>query len=73
MNAPAQPGLLALKDPELFREQCYLDGQWVGSQKTIAVVNPATGEVLGTVPDLGAAETKRAIEAAERALPAWPS
>jgi succinate-semialdehyde dehydrogenase/glutarate-semialdehyde dehydrogenase len=73
MNAPTQAGLpaLPLKDPKLFREQCYLDGQWVGSQKTIAVVNPATGGVLGTVPELGAAETKRAIEAAERALPAW--
>jgi succinate-semialdehyde dehydrogenase/glutarate-semialdehyde dehydrogenase len=71
MNAPAQPGFLALKDAKLFREQCYLDGQWVGSQKTIAVINPATGDVLGTVPELGAAETGRAVEAAERALPAW--
>src|SRR3954470_20857428 len=71
MNAPAQPGLLSLKDGKLFREQCYLDGQWVGAAKTQSVVNPATGGILGTVPDLGAAETKRAIEAAERALPAW--
>src|SRR3982750_2088169 len=71
MNAPAQPGLLSLKDGKLFREQCYLDGQWVGAAKTQSVVNPATGGILGTVPDLGAAETKRAIEAAERALPEW--
>jgi succinate-semialdehyde dehydrogenase/glutarate-semialdehyde dehydrogenase len=71
MNAPAQAGFLSLKDAKLFREQCYVDGQWVGSQKTQSVVNPATGGILGTVPDLGAAETKRAIEAAERALPAW--
>src|SRR6185503_11341524 len=73
--APKQAGLppLPLKDPKLFREQCYLDGAWTGadSKRTFAVDNPATGEVLGSVPELGAAETKRAIEAAERALPAW--
>jgi succinate-semialdehyde dehydrogenase/glutarate-semialdehyde dehydrogenase len=75
MNAPKQAGLppLPLKDPKLFREQCYLDGAWIGadSKKTFAVNNPASGETLGSVPDLGAAETRRAIEAAERALPAW--
>jgi succinate-semialdehyde dehydrogenase / glutarate-semialdehyde dehydrogenase len=73
MNAPAQSGLasLSLKDPKLFREQCYIDGEWVGGQKTIPVHNPATGAVLGTVPNLGAAETRRAIDAAERAWPAW--
>src|SRR3989441_7009435 len=75
MNAPAQAGLpaLPLKDPKLFREQCYVDGQWVGadSRKTLPVINPATGQVLGTVPDLGAAETRRAVQAAERAWPAW--
>ena len=73
MNAPAKAGLpsLPLKDPKLFREQCYIDGEWVGSQKTFPVNNPATDAVLGTVPDLGKAETKRAIEAAERAWPAW--
>jgi succinate-semialdehyde dehydrogenase / glutarate-semialdehyde dehydrogenase len=75
MNAPKQAGLppLPLKDPKLFREQCYLDGAWTGadSKKTFAVHNPATGAAIGDVPDLGAAETRRAIEAAERALPAW--
>src|SRR5258706_6170623 len=75
MNAPKQAGLAAisLKDPKLFREQCYLDGAWAGadSRKSIAVVNPATGETIGSVPDMGAAETRRAIEAAERAWPAW--
>ena len=56
-----------------FREQCYIDGAWTGadSKKTFAVRNPASGAPLGSVPDLGAAETRRAIEAAERALPAW--
>jgi succinate-semialdehyde dehydrogenase / glutarate-semialdehyde dehydrogenase len=73
MNAPVQAGLasVSLNDPKLFREQCYIDGEWVGAQKTFAVDNPATGAVLGSVPDLGVAETRRAIEAAERALPAW--
>ncbi len=73
MNAPAQAGLasISLKDPKLFREQCYIDGEWVGGEKTIAVHNPATGAVLGSVPRLGTAETRRAIEAAERAWPAW--
>src|SRR6266403_4150118 len=75
MNAPAQAGLpaLPLKDPKLFREQCYIDGQWVSAdaKKTLAVINPADGQTLGTVPDMGAAETRRAIQAAERAWPAW--
>jgi succinate-semialdehyde dehydrogenase/glutarate-semialdehyde dehydrogenase len=73
MNAPSKAGLpsLPLKDPKLFREQCYIDGQWIGGQKTLQVINPATGSALGTVPDLGAAETRKAIEAASRALPAW--
>ena len=72
MNAPAQ-GLpaLPLKDPKLFRTQCYIDGEWIGGAKTQNVVNPASGSVLGTVPKLGADETRRAIDAAERAWPAW--
>ena len=62
-----------LKDPGLFRDRCYIDGEWVGagSNETIDVTNPATGAVIGTVPKLGAAETRRAIEAANRALPGW--
>ena len=57
----------------LLRQQCYIAGEWVNadSGKTITVTNPATGEVLGTVPDCGAAETERAIAAAEAAFPAW--
>jgi succinate-semialdehyde dehydrogenase/glutarate-semialdehyde dehydrogenase len=64
---------LALKDPTLFRQANCIDGKWVeaDSGKTIAVKNPATGEVVGEVPAMGAAETRRAIEAANRALPAW--
>jgi len=75
MNAPSRAGLpaLNLKDPKLFREQCYLDGAWVAadSKKTFPVDNPATGETVGSVPDMGTAETKRAIEAADKAWPAW--
>ena len=62
-----------LKDLDLFREACYLDGEWVqaSSGQTISVDNPASSEIIGKVPKLGAAETKKAIEAANRALLAW--
>ena len=62
-----------ISDSALFRQQCYIDGAWVDadSGETIAVTDPATGEHLGTVPKLGADETRRAIDAAERALPEW--
>ncbi|WP_374375676.1 NADP-dependent succinate-semialdehyde dehydrogenase [Dongia sp.] len=71
MKAPT--ATLSLKDPALLRQQCYIDGKWVDadSGKTIDVTNPATGEVIGTIPNMGAAETKRAIEAANKAWPAW--
>ncbi len=64
---------LPLSDSKLFREQCYIDGEWVGAGPTgtIDVTNPATGEVLGTVPKMGAEETHLAIEAAHRVFPAW--
>jgi succinate-semialdehyde dehydrogenase/glutarate-semialdehyde dehydrogenase len=64
---------LALKDPTLFRQANCIDGKWIeaDSGKTIAVKNPATGEIVGEVPALGATETRRAIEAANRALPGW--
>ncbi|HEX5391852.1 MAG TPA: NAD-dependent succinate-semialdehyde dehydrogenase [Rhodocyclaceae bacterium] len=62
-----------LKDKNLLRSACYIDGQWVGadSGETIAVTNPATGETIATVPRCGADETRRAIAAADAALPAW--
>src|ERR1700747_3433426 len=64
---------LTLKDPRLFRQACYLNGAWVTSPDngTVNVDNPATGEILGTVPKLGAAETRAAIDAANAAFPAW--
>jgi succinate-semialdehyde dehydrogenase/glutarate-semialdehyde dehydrogenase len=64
---------LPLKDPALFRQANYIAGAWVlaDSGKTIAVRNPASGEVIGEVPAMGQAETRRAIEAANAAWPAW--
>ncbi len=64
---------LPLHDPELFRQSCRVGDAWLQAEsgKTIAVRNPATGEVIGSVPSLSAAEAARAVEAAERAYPAW--
>jgi len=61
-----------LRDMKLFREACYVDGEWLPSRgMTISVDNPATGEIIGRVPKLGAAETRRAVEAAHKAFPLW--
>jgi succinate-semialdehyde dehydrogenase/glutarate-semialdehyde dehydrogenase len=64
---------LPLADPELFQTRAYIDGAWVDadSGETFAVVNPATGEPIADVPRCGANETRRAIEAARDAQPAW--
>ena len=64
---------MQLRDTTLFRQQCYLAGSWIDADSgtTSIITNPATGEVLGHVPELGAAETRRAIEAAHAALPGW--
>jgi succinate-semialdehyde dehydrogenase/glutarate-semialdehyde dehydrogenase len=64
---------LALKDASLLRQANLIDGKWVqaDSGKTLAVTNPATGAVIGHVPVVGTDETRRAIEAANRAQPAW--
>ena len=74
MNAPRDANFsLQLKDPKLFRQQAYINGEWrdADSKATINVTNPADGSVIGTIPRMGAAETRRAIEAANAALPAW--
>ena len=65
--------MLDLKDPSLLRQQCFIDGHWCSADDNaiIKVSNPATGETLGSVPQMGAAETRRAIEAANSAWPAW--
>ena len=70
---PSVTPAFQLTDPALLRQQCYIDGKWVDAddKRTIAVRNPADGQQIGTVPNLGAVETRRAIEAANAAWPAW--
>src|ERR1700730_16130871 len=60
-----------LKDPKLLRELCFIDGNWIGADNAavLEVRNPATGQKLGSIPNMGAAETRRAIAAAAAALP----
>jgi succinate-semialdehyde dehydrogenase / glutarate-semialdehyde dehydrogenase len=72
MTTTAHTGV-TLNDPGLFRQADYVNGEWIAARSgvTIDVDNPASGEIIGTVPKLGAAETREAIEAADRALPAW--
>ncbi|MEV4778843.1 NAD-dependent succinate-semialdehyde dehydrogenase [Burkholderia sp. LMU1-1-1.1] len=67
MNQPT------LRNPDLWREQAYIAGAWQHADGggTLAVHNPANGKQLGTVPLMGAAETRRAIDAADAALPGW--
>ncbi|MCE1187417.1 MAG: aldehyde dehydrogenase family protein, partial [Rhodocyclales bacterium] len=62
-----------LKDSSLLRTQAYIDACWLDAdnQARFSVTNPATGAVLAQVPRMGAAETTRAIAAADRAWPAW--
>ncbi|MEB2514148.1 NADP-dependent succinate-semialdehyde dehydrogenase [Pseudomonas sp. YuFO20] len=64
---------MKLNNPQLLRHQAYIDGEWLAAdnESIITVVNPSTGVTVGQVPRMGKAETRRAIEAAERALPAW--
>jgi succinate-semialdehyde dehydrogenase/glutarate-semialdehyde dehydrogenase len=65
--------LMNLKRASLFRQQCHIGGQWVDAsdRETIDVVNPATGDSIGSVPRLTATDVERAIQAANQALPAW--
>ena len=67
---PADTATLGLQDPALFREQCYVNGSWVGDPAE-SVLNPHDVSLLGRVPRFGAVETQAAIEAAARALPMW--
>ncbi|MBI5785301.1 MAG: NAD-dependent succinate-semialdehyde dehydrogenase [Rhodocyclales bacterium] len=62
---------MQLRDPGLLRSHAYIDGAWLGTAATFPVADPASGEVLARVAELGAAETRRAIEAANAAWPAW--
>jgi succinate-semialdehyde dehydrogenase/glutarate-semialdehyde dehydrogenase len=62
---------MQLRDPGLLRDQAHIAGAWCGGAATFAVADPASGEVLARVAELGTAETRRAIEAANAAWPAW--
>ncbi len=64
---------MKLNNQDLFRQQALIAGKWCDADdgSTHEVFNPATDELIGTVPNMGAAETRRAIEAAEAAMPAW--
>jgi len=64
---------MQLRDPKLLHDQAFIAGQWTAADSgaTTAIHDPATGERLAAVPDMGAAETRRAIEAANAAWPAW--
>ena len=64
---------LQLKDPALFRQQCFIDGAWSEADdgRRFEVKNPATSAVIGSVPRMAAGETRRAIAAASRAFGPW--
>ncbi|SIR76508.1 NAD-dependent succinate-semialdehyde dehydrogenase [Pseudacidovorax sp. RU35E] len=65
--------MLTLQNPDLLRERCFINGEWITAPSMIDVTNPATGDLVGRVPRLGTAETRQAIEAASAALSAWRS
>ncbi|KAF9006713.1 succinate-semialdehyde dehydrogenase [Cyathus striatus] len=71
--ASSQASAFGLNDPSLVKFQALIDGKWIDAKsgETIVVTNPATGEELGTVPEMGLEETKEAIDAAARAFPSW--
>ena len=71
MNAPVLTAVKSRPDlarPDLWREAAFVAGEWRKSDRTIAVDNPATGEIIGHVPDFGAAETDEAVTAATAAF-----
>ncbi len=65
--------MLKLQNASLFHQQAFIDGAWhdADTGAALEVTNPATGEPLGRVPDMGRDETQRAVRAAERAYPDW--
>jgi succinate-semialdehyde dehydrogenase len=73
MKETAENVIRMLRDPCLFREQAYIGGKWRSAEngRVCVVTNPSTGAVIGTVPNMGAAETRAAIDAAAAAFPAW--
>ena len=70
---PNTPSVVTLKDMRLFRQQCYINGQWVDADdgSRLTILNPANGALVGTVPKMGLTETRRAIETAHEAFKIW--
>ncbi|MGN6704049.1 MAG: aldehyde dehydrogenase family protein, partial [Burkholderiaceae bacterium] len=64
-------GLPKLNDAALLRDHAYINGEWVGADSTFEVDNPADGATIASVPNMGAAEAQRAIDAAAAAFAAW--
>ncbi len=62
---------MKLQDPALLRQQAYIDGQWCEGESRMPVIDPASGQVIAEVPDLGAEQAREAIEAADAAWPQW--
>ena len=60
-----------LKDPALFRQECYIDGVWVGAKESFEVLDPANGKIIGRVPSLGQEATRQTVAAASAAYPGW--
>jgi succinate-semialdehyde dehydrogenase/glutarate-semialdehyde dehydrogenase len=71
MNLSATERLTQLKDPALFKTRAYIDGEWSGGTTDFAVFDPADNTEIARVPNFGADEARRAINAANAALPAW--
>ena len=73
MNAPKEMTFPPLQDPSLFRNESYVNGEWINADSGMRfdVDNPADGSIIASVPNCGGAETRRAIDAANAALPAW--
>jgi len=71
MMLSASERLTQLNDPALFKTRAYIDGEWSGGAATFAVLDPADNAEIARVPDFGADEARRAIAAANAALPAW--
>jgi succinate-semialdehyde dehydrogenase / glutarate-semialdehyde dehydrogenase len=67
----AEQARIGLKSGELLRQAAYIDGQWVDADRRIDVINPASQQLLGTVPAMGAPETERAVASAHRAFESW--
>jgi succinate-semialdehyde dehydrogenase / glutarate-semialdehyde dehydrogenase len=65
--------MVKLKNPDLLRDSCFVDGKWIssGTGKVIEVENPATGNVIATVPSLSGAEVEHAVTAANKAFATW--